>query len=180
MKKLAIFAILIIASVLVLLLFNFDRKETSIGSNMKITSSAFLHNTNIPSKYTCDGENVNPPLQFLDVPESTKSLVLIVDDPDAPAKTWVHWVVYNINPSVKEIAENSVPQGSTEGVTDFGKHGYGGPCPPSGTHGYFFKLYALDFIIPSLDILVNKEVLEKVMKGHIIDKSELIGFYSRD
>lgn len=146
---------------------------------MKITSSAFEHNTKIPSKYTCDGENVNPPLQFLDVPGNAKSLVLIVDDPDAPSKTWVHWVVYNINPQTSDVKENSVPQGGIEGMTDFGKPGYGGPCPPSGTHRYFLKLYALD---TALDIPRNatKQMVEEKMQDHIIDKAELISLYSRN
>ena len=154
-------------------------------SEMKIISSAFEHNSKIPSKYTCDGENVSPPLQFLDVPSSAKSLVLIVDDPDAaatsdvaPSKIWVHWVVYNINPQTSEVKENSVPEGGIEGVTDFGKPGYGGACPPSGTHRYFFKLYALD---SSLDLPQNatKQMVEEKMQGHVIDKAELIGLYSR-
>lgn len=145
---------------------------------MKITSSAFQNNAKIPSKYTCDGENVNPPLQFLDVPNDAKSLVLIVDDPDAPSKTWVHWVVYNIGTKTSEVKGNSVPEGGIEGMTDFGKPGYGGPCPPSGVHRYFFKLYALD---TTLDLPQNatKQMVEEKMKGHILDKAELIGLYSR-
>lgn len=145
---------------------------------MKVVNSAFNHNEKIPSKYTCDGENVNPPLQFLDVPAGAKSLVLIVDDPDAPTKTWVHWVVYDINRDVTEVEEDSVPEGGIEGMTDFGKPGYGGPCPPSGTHRYFFKLYALDM---ALDPPQNatKQMVEEKMEGHIIKKAELIGFYSR-
>lgn len=146
---------------------------------MKITSSAFSNNTKIPAKYTCDGENINPSLSFLDVPESTKSLVLIVDDPDAPSKTWVHWVVYNINPDVTEIEKDSVPEDSIEGITDFGKPGYGGPCPPSGTHRYFLKLYALDTIL-DLPQNATKQMVEDKMEKHIIDKAELIGLYSRD
>lgn len=146
---------------------------------MKITSSAFSNNTKIPAKYTCDGENINPSLSFLDVPESTKSLVLIVDDPDAPSKTWVHWVVYNINPDVTEIEKDSVPEDSIEGITDFGKPGYGGPCPPSGTHRYFLKLYALDTIL-DLPQNATKQMVEDKMEKHIIDKAELIGLYSRE
>ena len=145
---------------------------------MKITSSAFEHNAKIPSKYTCDGENVNPPLQFLEVPENAKSLVLIVDDPDAPSKAWVHWVVYNINPQTTEVKENSVPDGGIEGMTDFGRPGYGGPCPPSGTHRYFFKLYALHSVL-DLPQNATKQMVEQKMQGHIIDKTELVGLYSR-
>ena len=146
---------------------------------MKIISSAFNHNEKIPSKYTCDGVNVSPPLQFLGVPKSAESLVLILDDPDASAKTWVHWVVYNIDPQTLEVKENSVPEGGIEGMTDFGKPGYGGPCPPSGIHRYFFKLYALDII---LDVAPNatKQMVEQKMKRHVVDKAEVIGLYSRD
>ncbi len=144
---------------------------------MKIISSAFLHNSKIPQKYTCEGEDVNPPLSFLDIPKNAKSLALIVDDPDAPSKAWVHWVVYNIDPLTKDIVENSVPKSGDEGMTDFGKAGYGGPCPPSGVHRYFFKLYALDTLL-SFDTL-DKKTLEENMQGHIIDKAELIGLYSR-
>jgi len=146
---------------------------------MKIISSAFNHNAKIPAKYTCDEENINPPLQFLDVPNNAKSLVLIVDDPDAPSKIWVHWVVYNINSDVDQVEEDSVPEGGAEGMTDFGKPGYGGPCPPSGTHRYFFKLYALD---TSLDLPQNatKQMVEEKMEAHILDKTESIGLYSRE
>jgi len=190
-RKLIFFVILIFAATVVFVLLNTNRttrsvlkvkKETAekVNSNMKIMSLAFGHNLKIPGKYTCDGENVNPPLEFLDVPENAKSLVLIVDDPDAHSKTWVHWVVFNINPKTTKVNEDSIPQGGIEGRTDFGKPGYGGPCPPSGTHRYFFKLYALDLIIPYLDILVNKKMVEEAMKGHIVDSAELIGLYGRE
>jgi len=129
----------------------------------------------IPRKYTCDGRDVNPSLNIEDLPKETKSLVLIVDDPDAPMGTWVHWVVWNIPPA-KEILEDSVP--GTEGVNDFQRHSYGGPCPPSGTHRYFFKVYALD---AKLELSPNsrKRDLEKAMEGHILAKGEIIGLYSR-
>jgi len=159
---------------------------------MKLTSSEFSHNQAIPSKYTCDGENVNPPLAISGVPENTKSLALIMDDPDAPAGTWVHWTVWNINPEISGIGENETPSSASpfdeasrldpgfasQGQTSFGKQGYGGPCPPSGTHRYFFKLYALDATL-SLSQSAIKEDIEKAMEGHILDKSELIGLYSR-
>lgn len=145
---------------------------------MKLTSPAFGHNQDIPSKFTCDGENVNPPLSFLDIPENTKSLVLIVDDPDAQAKIWIHWTVFNIDPTVSEIAKNCVPQGGVEGMTDFGKPGYGGPCPPSGTHRYFFKLYALDITL-NLSQNADKKAIEDAMQGHIFASAELVGLYSR-
>jgi len=142
---------------------------------LTITSSVFENKGVIPAKYTCDGENVNPPLSVDGVPEGTESLVLIVDDPDAPMGTWDHWVVWNIPPA-KKIEENSVP--GTEGLNDFGKHSYGGPCPPSGTHRYFFKFYALD---RKLDLPSNsrKRNVEKAMEEHILAKGQIIGLYSR-
>lgn len=145
---------------------------------MRITSSVFTHNNLIPSKYTCDGGNFSPPLQISEVPTGAKSLVLICDDPDAPGKTWVHWTAWDIDPKTTEIGEGKAPQGATQGLTDFGEVGYGGPCPPSGTHRYFFKLYALD---TKLDIPyeARKEDLEKTMEGHIIEQAELVGTYSR-
>ena len=146
---------------------------------MKIASIAFATNSNIPSQYTCDGKNINPPLEFVQVPTNAKSLALIVDDPDAPSKVWVHWVVYNINPKTQEVKENSIPQDGIEGMTDFGKPGYGGPCPPAGTHRYFFKLYALDMKLNLLQ-KPTKQELEQGIQGHILDKAELIGLYSRE
>ncbi len=144
---------------------------------MKLTSPAFRHNETIPSKYTCDGENINPPLEISGVPKDAKSLVLIVDDPDAPSKTWTHWIVYNISPETKEIIENSTP-GGTQGMNDFGKSEWGGPCPPSGTHRYFFKLYALNKTL-DLPNNITKEQLEKAIEGAILDTAELIGVYKR-
>lgn len=145
---------------------------------MKITSPAFKNNEFIPPQYTCDGQDVNPPLAISEVPENAQSLVLIMDDPDAPAGTWVHWTVWNIDPKTTEIAENSVPPGAIEGMTDFGRSGYGGPCPPSGSHRYFFKLYALDIKL-ELSPEAKKEEVEKAMENHILAKAELIGLYQR-
>jgi Raf kinase inhibitor-like YbhB/YbcL family protein len=147
-------------------------------ATLKISSSAFAHNGSIPSKYTCDGADVSPPLAIESVPPEVKSLVLIVDDPDAPVGTWVHWVVWNISPATKEIKENSVPPGASQGMTDFRKQKYGGPCPPSGTHRYFFKLYALDSLL-TLSSNSTKATVEGAMKGHILAQTELIGLYSR-
>lgn len=144
---------------------------------MKIESSAFKHNEKIPAKYTCDGENISPPLAISEVPGNAKSLVLIVHDPDAPAGTWVHWNVWNIPPQTKEVREGGVPQG-IEGATSFNKPGYGGPCPPSGTHRYFFKLYALDTML-DLPSSAMKGEIEKSMTGHIIAYHEFIGLYER-
>jgi len=151
--------------------------QTTI-ENMKISSPAFGHNQSIPPKYTCDGENVNPPFMISGASEGTKSFVLINDDPDAPMGTWVHWTLWNIGPKTTEIGENSVPAGTVEGITSFGNSGYGGPCPPSGTHRYFFKLYALDTTL-DLDVKAKKIDVEKAMEGHILDRAELVGLYKR-
>jgi Raf kinase inhibitor-like YbhB/YbcL family protein len=145
---------------------------------LMVSSAAFQHNGPIPSKYTCDGADINPPLMIANVPQIAKSLALIVDDPDAPAGTWVHWVLWNISPSTKDLKENSIPEGAEQGMNDFRKRSYGGPCPPSGTHRYFFKLYALDTTL-TLGPNTAKASLEKAMKGHIIAQCELIGLYKR-
>lgn len=140
-----------------------------------VRSSVLSEGEMIPSKYTCDGENVNPPLSIDNIPEKTKSLVLIVDDPDAPGKTWVHWVVWNIDPK-GEIAENSIP--GIEGLNDFNSHSYGGPCPPSGTHRYFFKVYALNTTL-DLDTNSQRNDIRKAMHGKILSDGELICRYKR-
>jgi Raf kinase inhibitor-like YbhB/YbcL family protein len=143
--------------------------------NLKITSDAFEHGEKIPSRYTCDGANVNPSLKIFGVPENTKSLAVIVDDPDAPSGTWVHWVVWDI-PVSEMIIEHSVP--GSEGINDFGKKHYGGSCPPSGTHRYFFKVYALDTEL-DLDTSSTKSDLEKAMISHVLAMGELMGVYKR-
>ena len=155
------------------------KSETRSGAEntMEIKSSAFQHNTMIPKKYSCDGENINPPLEISNVPPEAQSLVLIMHDPDAPfAGGWTHWIIFNMDPSLSEIKENSKPSSGTEGLTSFGKSGYGGPCPPTGTHHYEFKLYALDSKL-SLDENATKTDLEKVMFGHILQETTLIGLY---
>ena len=140
-----------------------------------VNSPSFENNTLIPVKYTCDGDDVNPPLSLGGLPKETKSLVLIVDDPDAPMGTWDHWVVWNILPT-SEIGENTVP--GTEGVNTYRRHSYGGPCPPSGTHRYFFKVYALDIIL-DLSSNATKKDVEKAIKSHVLAKGELVGLYNR-
>lgn len=181
--------IIIISIILVLLIGGFifylcqkSEKESSQGKvkniNMKLTSPAFENNQSIPERYTCDGEDINPPLQMTEIPEGAKSLVLIVDDPDAPLGTWSHWIVWNIDPSTSLIEENSLPEGAVQGKNSFGKQSYGGPCPPIGTHRYFFKLYALDKML-ELDSFSKKEEVEKSMEGHILDRVELVGLYQR-
>jgi len=145
---------------------------------MKIISPAFENKKIIPSKYTCDGENINPPLQISSIPANTQSLALIIDDPDAPNGDWVHWLVWNINPKTQSIAENEIPKGAAQGTNNFNKQNYGGPCPPSGIHRYQFKIYALD---TNLNISANsrKKDLEKAIEDHILDKDILIGLYQR-
>lgn len=143
---------------------------------LDISSSAFSAQGMIPAKYTCDGENVNPPLDIEHIPEEAKCLALIVDDPDAPVNTWVHWLVWNI-PVTHHIKENKVH--GTEGLNDFQQQHYSGPCPPSGTHRYFFKVYALDALL-DLPANTKKAELEKAMSLHIIGFGELIGLYTRN
>lgn len=145
---------------------------------MILASPAFKNNEFIPAKYTCDGDNVNPSLTIKDVPQNTQSLVLIVDDPDAPMGTWTHWTLWNIDPNTTQIQENSIPVNAIQGITSWGKPGYGGPCPPSGTHRYFFKLYALDV---TLDLNPNSSVndLYSAIQNHTLTKTEFMGKYSR-
>ena len=147
-------------------------------SALQISSPAFGHNGTIPAVYSCDGKDVNPPLTITGVPAEARSLALIMDDPDAPVGTWVHWVVWNIAPQTTEIGENSLPAGAREGKNSWGREEYGGPCPPSGSHRYFFKLYALD-AAPSLGPAATKADLERAMQGHIVARGELIGLYKR-
>jgi Raf kinase inhibitor-like YbhB/YbcL family protein len=150
---------------------------------MKIKSSAFQEGGKIPGRYTCDDKDVSPPLFWEDIPENTKSLVLICDDPDAPMGTWVHWVMYNLDPAINELPEN-VPaseildNGSIQGKNDFRRIGYGGPCPPGGVHRYYFKLYALDIKLDLGPGLAKSELL-RAMEGHILDECQLMGRYSR-
>lgn len=140
-----------------------------------ITSPAFENGTMIPKKFTCQGDDVNPPLMMTGIPAGTQTLALIVDDPDAPGGMWVHWVVYNI-PSQEKINEDTVP--GELGYNDFGRVRYGGPCPPSGTHRYFFKLYALDSVIPVKPRMTKAELL-KAMEGRVLAQAEMIGLYRK-
>ncbi len=150
-----------------------------VMGSLTLTSSAFGHNASIPNKYTCEGQDLSPPLDISGVPQNTQSLALIVDDPDAPVGTWDHWIVWNINPETARIEEGQMPQGALEGMNDFKKNPYGGPCPPPGKpHRYFFKLYALDTTL-NLPTGSTKEEIEKTIEGHILDKAELVGIYER-
>jgi Raf kinase inhibitor-like YbhB/YbcL family protein len=153
-------------------------KEGITMSEFKLASTAFQDNGFVPSKYTCDGSDINPPLVIGNVPPGAKSLALIVDDPDAPMGTWVHWLVWNIAPDIKEIKENDTLKGVGLGLNDFKRQSYGGPCPPSGTHRYFFKLYALDTSL-NLPSGAKKADIEKAMQGHIVAQAQIIGLYKR-
>ena len=155
--------------------------------SLTITSPVFIHNGEIPARYTCDDEDMSPPLSWTGVPAGTMSLVLIVDDPDAPdpkapKMTWVHWIMYNMPPEmtglVEDLSPEDLPKGTLDGINDWKRPGYGGPCPPVGRHRYFHKLYALDTLLPDLD-RPTKPTLERAMQGHILAHAELIGLYQR-
>jgi Raf kinase inhibitor-like YbhB/YbcL family protein len=162
-------------------------KKQQGAASMKIESSSFPNNGPIPARLTCDGHDISPGLFWADVPKGTRSLVLIIDDPDAPdpaapQRTWVHWLLYNISPDALGLPEGveprALPSGTLEGVNDWNRTGYGGPCPPIGDHRYFHKLYALDVVLPDLKHPAKAE-LEKAMQGHVIGHSELIGRYQK-
>jgi Raf kinase inhibitor-like YbhB/YbcL family protein len=154
---------------------------------LSITSPRFSHGGEIPAEYTCEGRDVSPPLLWFGAPEGTKSLALIVDDPDAPdpaapRTTWVHWVLYNLPPAAGGLPEGAtrqdLPTATREGQNDWKRTGYGGPCPPIGQHRYFFKLYALDTMLPERDGLTKAE-LERTMDGHVLARAELVGKYQK-
>ena len=147
------------------------------GARMKITSSAFQEGANIPSRFTCDGSDTSPSLQIADVPSGAKSLALIMDDPDAPSGLFTHWAVWNISPQTSSIAEGSTPKG-VQGANDFGKSGYGGPCPPSDAHRYYFRIFALDREL-DLPFGTKRGQVDAAMKNHIVAQGELMGRYSR-
>jgi hypothetical protein len=152
---------------------------------LTITSQAFSAGGEIPRRHTCDGEDISPPLAWSGVPPDARSLALVVDDPDAPdpaapKMTWVHWVLYNLPPGAAGLAEavSTLPAGTREGINDWKRTGYGGPCPPVGRHRYFHKLYALDVVLPDLG-RPTKADLERAMKGHVLASAELVGTYRR-
>lgn len=144
---------------------------------MEIKSPVFEHMESIPAKYTCQGEDISPPLRLTDVPAGCKSLALIVDDPDAPGDTWDHWIAWNIEPN-HQFQENDPLEKAIHGTNSWGKLNYGGPCPPSGQHRYFFKVYALDQML-SLEEGASKEQLKEAMNGSILDSAELVGLYQK-
>lgn len=157
---------------------NFSRGDSKNMEKIVVKSSAFENNENIPPQYTCDGDNINPPLEISGVNGSVKSLALIVDDPDAPTGTWTHWIVWNIHPKTATIEEEEKPEG-VEGENSSGEIGYRGPCPPSGTHRYFFKIFGLDTVL-KLEKGSGIKDVEDAMEGHVIQKGELVGLYKRD
>ena len=148
-----------------------------------LSSPAFKPGDMIPAPYTCDGQDLSPPLQWAPPPSGTKSLALVSDDPDAPGGTWVHWIVYNLPPSLRVLPEafppnEELPDGTRQGLTSFGRTGYGGPCPPSGTHRYVFTLYALDVVL-ALPPRSSARQLDEAIKGHVLAQAELMGTYRR-
>jgi Raf kinase inhibitor-like YbhB/YbcL family protein len=147
------------------------------ASSISVTTPAFQAGGDVAAKFTCNGANVNPELKINGVPNEAKSLVLIVDDPDAPRGLFTHWIVWNIDPKTTRVAENSAPTAGVQGINDFGKRNYGGPCPPSGTHRYFFKIFALDTKL-ELKPGARRAELDAAMRGHILAQGELMGRYS--
>lgn len=146
---------------------------------LEITSLDFTNNSRLPDKITCNGSNVSPQLSFSNVPQGTKSLVVVVDDPDVPSGVWTHWIVYNIDPMVREIAENSIPSGALLGVNDFKVTEYRGACPPSGNHHYIFRVYALSGVL-DLPAGASRSEIDEAIKDSILDYGELVGTYSRE
>jgi len=145
---------------------------------MKLTSPDFSEGSSIPERFTCDGQDINPTLRIDGVPQAAKSLVLIVDDPDAPVGTFTHWLIWNLRPDVTEIVANSPLSDAVQGVNDFGRSKYGGPCPPSGVHRYYFKLYALDTTL-KLPAKSKRKALDAAIKGHMVGEAILMGRYAR-
>ena len=184
MNKNTLFLLILPLSILILITQNVWA-QVKKGEKMTIhlTSSAFNQKGDIPVKYTCDGVNISPPLSWSGAPSGTKSYALLVEDPDAPSKTWIHWVVFNIPASQTSLNEHfpaikEMSDGIRQGTNDFRNIGYGGPCPPNGTHHYYFKIYALDNLL-KLPAGSTKKELEQAMKNHILAEGELMGTYSR-
>lgn len=172
---------LLLPFVLVLTVFTISTvsaKEAKRMTQMKLTSPEFVQNNPIPGKYSCDGDDVNPPLAIEGVPKEAQSLALVMDDPDAPAGVWVHWVMWNIDPAATRIASGGTPPGAQEGMNSWKRKGYGGPCPPSGTHRYYFRLYALKEKL-NLSQSATRKDLDHAMQGKILAQCELMGVYSK-
>lgn len=171
-------AILIVGLVYIVRPYFSQKKPTPVDQSMKLTSPAFENYQKIPALYTCDGKKIHPPFAISGIPDGTKSLVLIVDDPDAPTGIFTHWVIWNIHPDTVLIEEGKIPSESQEGTNSAGSIGFVPPCPPSGRHRYFFTLYALDAKL-GIDGKAVKTDVEKAIAGHVIVQSLLVGVYSR-
>lgn len=189
MKKAWIIILIILLAVIIFFIVNkniinkngLNKDINKVGDekeNKMEIKSVFNNGEKIPVKYTADGDDVNPSLEITGIPKEAKSLVLVMDDPDAPRGTWVHWILFNIPPNVNKIEENTVPVNAVQGKNSWNKNEYGGPSPPSGTHRYFFKVYALDNQL-TLSENSDKNSIENAMKEHVLDKAELIGVYGR-
>lgn len=158
------------------------RAEGAEGT-IEVRSTAFAEGDRIPSDFTCDGADMSPPVEWANIPSGTKSIAILVEDPDAPSGNWSHWLAYDLPPSLRQLppgipASKGLPAGGTQGRTDFGKMGYSGPCPPQGNHRYFFRVYALDAIL-GLKPGVTKQELLRAMQGHILAQGQLMGTYDR-
>lgn len=181
MKSKLLFVAVVIFAATSMVLYSGNKEGDKM--DLKVTSQSFSEGGKIPVKYTCDGKDISPPLSWSGGPDNTRSYAIISDDPDAPVGTWVHWVIYNIPADVTSLPEDvpkaeKLENGAVQGRNDFKKYGYGGPCPPGGTHRYFFKVYALDTMIDEGPGLTKKQLL-KAMEGHILAQGELMGKYSR-
>lgn len=173
----------LIITTMAFLLMEIGVYAENLKNTIKITSPVFEYGEYIPSAYTCMGKDMSPPINWQGVPRNAKSLVLICDDPDAPMGTWVHWVIYNIPPDSKGLPEGipgleRLKDGTLQGINDFRKIGYGGPCPPGGVHRYYFKIYAIDTML-NIDPGATKKRIMKLIEGHIISKGELMGRFKR-
>ncbi|HOW58313.1 MAG TPA: YbhB/YbcL family Raf kinase inhibitor-like protein [Candidatus Omnitrophota bacterium] len=183
MKILKLFGVTIVSTML-FICPGYGQREGNMPSKIAMTSPSFRNGEMLPREHTCDGSDISPALQWSGIPEATQSLALISDDPDAPAGDWVHWVVYDLPPLTTSLPAGvpsleKLPMGGTQGRTDFGRVGYGGPCPPSGTHRYFFKIYALDVKLHLPPGRTKKELLA-AMQGHILAEGQLMGKYQRE
>jgi Raf kinase inhibitor-like YbhB/YbcL family protein len=184
MKNIKIFNFLVFSLSIIFCSFQINNNSHILGGNqMEITSSAFDEGAMIPKKYTCDDIDISPPLKWSNVPEGTKTFAIICDDPDAPMGTWVHWVLFNLPANIDGLPENVptlevLPNGAKQGRNDFGKIGYGGPCPPGGTHRYYFKVYALSEEL-DLESGIPKPELLKAMEDFILSEGQLMGTYER-
>jgi Raf kinase inhibitor-like YbhB/YbcL family protein len=165
-------------SLLLLLLGAFAQAQISPEAIMELSTPDFANGGPIPARFTCDGVNHSPGLRIRGIPKAAKSLVLLMDDPDAPGGTFNHWLVWGLSPDLKEISTNSVPNGAVQGLNDFKKNGYGGPCPPSGEHRYYFRLYAVDIPV-TLPPSARRADLDKLLRGHILKDATLMGRYAR-